>query len=216
MNNKKYEILMDEKNTIEWQGRLLHRIRALRDFGDVKKDDIGGYVEKEKNLSQCGNCWIYNNAKAMDNSLVHGNSKMFDESEIHKSSIMFDNSEMHDYSVMYNNSKMYDNSVMYDNSRMYCNSRMFYNSALNNEAELYGKLFSKVDDFIEINNPDGRLVTCVRKGDKILYNVGCQIEIDEETFKWRIEHEDGGLKNHPYREYYYKIIEDSKTILLNE
>ena len=57
MNNKKYEILMDEKNTIEWQGRTLHRIRALKNFGDVKKDDLGGYIEDENNLSQKGNCW---------------------------------------------------------------------------------------------------------------------------------------------------------------
>ena len=45
MNDKKYEILMDEENTIEFEGRVLHRIKALRDFGDVRKDDIGGYVE---------------------------------------------------------------------------------------------------------------------------------------------------------------------------
>ena len=45
MNDKKYEILMDEENTIEWEGRTLHRIRALKDFRNVKKGDIGGYVE---------------------------------------------------------------------------------------------------------------------------------------------------------------------------
>ena len=38
---KKYEILMDEENTIEWYGSVLYRIRALKDFGDVKKGDIG-------------------------------------------------------------------------------------------------------------------------------------------------------------------------------
>ena len=38
---KKYEILMDEENTIEWKGRVLHRIRALKDFEDVEKGDNG-------------------------------------------------------------------------------------------------------------------------------------------------------------------------------
>ena len=111
---------------------------------------------------------------------------------------------MFDYSEMYDNSSMNDYSIMYNNSEMY------NNSTLKNKTRLYGKLVSKVDDFIEINNPDGRLVTCVRKGDKILYNVGCQNEITEETFKYRIENEDGGLKQNPHRAYYYKIIEMAK------
>lgn len=216
MNNKKYEILMDEANTIEWKGHILHRIRALRDFNDVREGDIGGYVEKEKNLSQCGNCWIYDEAKAMDNSRIYDDSIMYDNSEMHENSIMCDDSEMHNdselhgNSAMYNNSMIFDNSSMHDNSIMYDNSGMYNNSTLKNKSRLYGKLVSSVDDFIEIQNPQGRLVTCVRKGDKILYNVGCQDEIDEETFKYRIENENYGLKENPHRKYYYKIIEMAK------
>lgn len=234
MNNKKYEILMDEENTIEWKGHTLHRIKALRDFNDVRKGDIGGYVEKEKNLSHYGDCWIYDDAKAMDNSRVYDNSAMYDDSEMYDNSIMcnnskmYDNSEMHgntemhsnsimcDNSKMYNYSEMHDDSRMYDYSEMYGDSRLYGDSELNNKAKLYGKLFSKVEDFIEINNPQGRLVTCVKKGDEILYNVGCQDEITEETFKYRIEHEGGGIKENPHRAYYYKIIEASKIILLNK
>ena len=174
MNNKKYEILMDEENTIEWKGHTLHRIRALRDFGDIRKGDIGGFVENENNLSHKGNCWIYDDAKAMDNSIMYDNSRICDKSELH------------------------DDSEMYGDSE------------LNNQVKLYGKLFSKVDEFIEIQNPEGRIVTCIRRGDKVLYNVGCQREITEETFRWRIENEDGGIKKHPYKKYYYKIIEMAK------
>ena len=228
MNDKKYEILMDKENTIEWEGRTLHRIRALKDFRNVRKGDTGGYVENEYNLSQEGDCWIYDEAKAMDNSRMYDNSVMYDYSEMYDYSTMYNNSRMYDYSEihdssimhdngrMYNNSRMYDyseihdSSIMYDNGRMYNDSEMYGDSELNNKAKLYGKLISKVDDFIEIQNPQGRLVTCVRKGDKVLYNVGCQGEIDEETFRWRIENEDGGLEKHPYRKEYYKIIEMAK------
>ena len=174
MDNRKYEILMDEENTIEWNDHVLHRIRALRDFGDVKKGDLGGYVENDYNLSHEGNCWIYNNGKAMDNS------------------------------------RLYDDSAMYNNSEMHDNSAMYGDSELNNKVKLYGKLTSKVDDFIEIQNPEGRLLTCVRKGNEIFYNVGCQEEITEETFKDRIENKGGGIENNPHRKYYYKIIEMAK------
>ena len=48
-------------------GVILHKIEALKDFDDVKTGDFGGYVEKEENLSQTGNCWVYGNAKVGDN-----------------------------------------------------------------------------------------------------------------------------------------------------
>ena len=49
---KKYE-LTEEVNK---QG--LHRIRALKDIPlyGVKKGDLGGFVERENNLSQEGDC----------------------------------------------------------------------------------------------------------------------------------------------------------------
>lgn len=48
---KKYK-LTDE--ILEVGGHVLHRIKALRDFGNVKKGDIGGWIECEDNLSHCG------------------------------------------------------------------------------------------------------------------------------------------------------------------
>lgn len=46
---KKYE-LMEETKTLA-DGTVLHRIRAVVDFADVKAGDLGGWVENEGNLS---------------------------------------------------------------------------------------------------------------------------------------------------------------------
>jgi len=54
---------MNKYKLLEREANGLCRIKALRDFGDVKKGDIGGYVEKENNLSQLGNAWVYGNAR---------------------------------------------------------------------------------------------------------------------------------------------------------
>lgn len=56
---KKYR-LTNEKIIIG--GRTLYRIQALRDFGDVKEGEFGGWIESEKNLSHEGSAWIYGNA----------------------------------------------------------------------------------------------------------------------------------------------------------
>lgn len=50
---KKY-ILTDKK--LIHCGRVLHRIQATRDFGDVKAGDFGGWIEKKENLSSEGKC----------------------------------------------------------------------------------------------------------------------------------------------------------------
>ncbi len=56
----KYELLKDQ--SIELASGTAYRIKALKSFGNVKKGEIGGYVESEDNLSQEGDCWISDNA----------------------------------------------------------------------------------------------------------------------------------------------------------
>ena len=70
---KKYK-LTDE--TVNMDGITLHRIEALRDFGNVKKGEKGGFVENESNLYQGGDCWIGGNAKVYDNATGYGNARV--------------------------------------------------------------------------------------------------------------------------------------------
>lgn len=57
---KKFELDLSSKTTI--LGVELFRIKALISFGNVKEGELGGYVEKEDNLSHSGNAWVYGNA----------------------------------------------------------------------------------------------------------------------------------------------------------
>ncbi|MGL4523756.1 MAG: hypothetical protein ACRCWQ_14510, partial [Bacilli bacterium] len=65
--------------------KLLHRdesglcrIQALRDFGDVKAGDVGGYVETDYNLSHRGSCWIHDNARVVGDSYVYDSAQVYD------------------------------------------------------------------------------------------------------------------------------------------
>ena len=69
----KYEVLLNTSKEIRFgysYTGIIYRIRALRDFSDVKAGDLGGWIESEKNLSQTGNCWIYDDAVAMEDAEV--------------------------------------------------------------------------------------------------------------------------------------------------
>ena len=83
---KKYELMLDTQA----QGScVLHRIRALRDFGDVKAGDLGGFVESEANLSHEGDCWIseearvFENAQVSDNGWISGNAWVYGKAQIY-------------------------------------------------------------------------------------------------------------------------------------
>lgn len=65
---KKYELLKDD--TIEVAGKTLFRIKALISFKDIRKGEIGGYVEAERNLSQSDNAWVTGNAWVCDDAWV--------------------------------------------------------------------------------------------------------------------------------------------------
>lgn len=62
---KKYELTAE---FIEKWGKKLFRIKALISFESVEVGELGGYVEKEDNLAQTGNAWVYGNAEVYGNA----------------------------------------------------------------------------------------------------------------------------------------------------
>lgn len=90
--DKKYELTNE---TREFKGRVLHRIRALKDFGSVRAGDLGGWVEKEDNLSQFGACWVYGDAQ------VYGSAQVYGDAQIYGSAMVCENAQV------YGNAKVY-------------------------------------------------------------------------------------------------------------
>ena len=68
---KKYELTGEVKVKF---GVTFKRIRALIDFGNVKKGELGGFIEKEENLSHENNAWVYDDAWVSGNAEVSGNA----------------------------------------------------------------------------------------------------------------------------------------------
>ena len=68
---KKYEFTGEVKVKF---GVTLKRIRALIDFGNVKKGELGGFIEKEENLSYAGDAWVSGDAEVSGNARVSGDA----------------------------------------------------------------------------------------------------------------------------------------------
>jgi bacterial transferase hexapeptide repeat protein len=73
--NKKFELLPDDTITIF--GIKLFRIKALISFGNVEEGELGGYIEKEDNLSVYGNAEVYGNARVYGNAWVSGDARVY-------------------------------------------------------------------------------------------------------------------------------------------
>ena len=76
---KKYELTDD---TITVEGRTLHRIKALKSFSNVEEGGLGGYVEKEDNLDQRGDAWVYGDARVSGDAQVSGDARMYGNAQV--------------------------------------------------------------------------------------------------------------------------------------
>ena len=75
MTQKKYELLKNNTITAP-NGKTLYRIKALIDFGVVVAGSLGGYIEKEDNLTHTGNAWVYGDARVYGDAEVSGNADL--------------------------------------------------------------------------------------------------------------------------------------------
>lgn len=73
METYKYKVTGE---TLSFQNSTLYRIQALKDFDDVKAGDKGGFIEYTENLSQEGNCWIYDDSIAMGSTWIERDAKV--------------------------------------------------------------------------------------------------------------------------------------------
>ena len=112
MEEKKFE-LTDE--TREGYDCTLYRIKALKYFSDVKKGELGGFVEKEDNLSQDGNCWVYNDAKVFDEAKVFGNARVYGHAQIYGNAIVYNNATVCGDVYVNDSVKVYGHAKVSDN-----------------------------------------------------------------------------------------------------
>lgn len=82
----------------------LHRIRALQDIGtEVKKGDLGGFVERPINLSQAGTCWLFGNAIAKDFVRVMDDVQLKDTAQAKGKAVLTGDSVVKDQGVVKGN-----------------------------------------------------------------------------------------------------------------
>ena len=120
---KKYQILDDEVKIIK--KHTVHRIQALRDFDDVKKGDKGGWVSTIVNLSQNGNCWIYDDAVVYEHGYVEGDAKVKDHAVISGFGRVYGSAQVIGKAQIKNNAQIYGNAIVDGNKIVESTTNIF-------------------------------------------------------------------------------------------
>ena len=168
---KKYKLT---EETIKVYDKTLYRIEALRNFSDVKKGDKGGYIEKEENLSQNSNCWVY------DDAMVYGTARVYDHAKVYDYAEVYDKAWVYGNAKVFNNAQVYCNALVIDNARVYGKAEVYHNARIFGNARIYGNAEIRGDaeiasnsDYIVFKNwwSSGRYFTWTRSNN--MWKVGC-------------------------------------------
>jgi hypothetical protein len=104
------------KNTKTEFGVKLFQIEATIDFKWAKKGELGGWIEKEENLEQDGDAWVYGNARVYGDARVSGDARV------------------------YGNAQVYGDAWVSGDARVYGNARVYGDARVSGDARVYGKL----------------------------------------------------------------------------
>ena len=111
---KKFELTAEFVTNVF--GKKLFRIKALVAFGDVEKGELGGFIEKEDNLSHDGNAWVYGNARVFGNARVSGNAQVSGDARVSGNAWVYGNAQVSGDARVYGNAQVSGDARVYDDA----------------------------------------------------------------------------------------------------
>lgn len=138
---KKYDLTEETKQML---GRTLHRIRAVRNFGDVHAGDLGGWIAKEDNLSHSDSAWVYDEAMVFDDALVCDDAKVRDAAVVFNHARIDGEAEISGDAVIGNaahiwgQAKIADSACVADRACVFNQAQIGGFACIGGDAKIYG------------------------------------------------------------------------------
>ena len=120
---KKFELTSE---FVTFLGKKLFRIKALISFGNVEEGELGGYVEKEENLSNDGDAWVFGDAR------VYGDAEVYGNAWVSGNALVCGNAEV------CGDARVYGDAEVYGNAWVSGNALVCGNAEVCGDARVYG------------------------------------------------------------------------------
>ena len=143
---KKFELTTNSKMHL---GKKLFQIKALISFGNVEEGDLGGYIEKEDNLSQYGdaevygNAWVSGDARVYGDAEVSGNARVYGDAEVSGDAEVYGDAEVSGNARVYGNE---DYTTIKGFGRS-CRNTTFFKSEDGDVKVVCGCFYGTLDEF---------------------------------------------------------------------
>lgn len=183
---KKYELTKECKTLTD--GTKLFRIKALKNFGNTREGELGGWVQSEKNLSQEGLCWVSDNAQVYGNTWISGNARVYDnalvsgDARVAGNAWVTDNVKVSDSAQVSGDARVYGNAKVSGEVRVYGNAMVSGNALVSGDAQVAGNArvagrayITKLEDiqiFQGVGSQNGTL-TAYRTDTEVELRRGC-------------------------------------------
>ena len=132
---KKYELTAE---SIVKFGRTLYRIKALVAFGDVEEGELGGFIEKEENLDQSGDAWVYGDARVSGNARVYGNARVSGDTWVYGNAWVYGDAWVYDNARVSGDAWVYGDARVSGNTWVYGNAWVYGDAWVSGNARVYG------------------------------------------------------------------------------
>ena len=222
---KKYE-LTSETKVID--GAEVHRIKALKSFGNIKKGELGGWIESEKNLSQYGNAWVFDNAIICENATVDGHAMVYGNARVDGNAMVYGNAMVCGDATVGENARVDGHAIVGGHATVDGHSTVGDyamvggNATIGGEATIYwnamvcgnATVFDNAD-FIVFKNwwSSGRYFTWTRSNNK--WKVGCFYGSGEELIaKAYKDSEKSGREYERVVKYVESILKEEITTIM--
>ena len=120
---KKFELTSE---FVTFLGKTLFRIKALVSFGDVAEGELGGFIERENNLDQSGDAWVYGDARVYGDAQVCGDARVFGNARV------YGDAQVYGDAWVFGNAWVCGDAQVCGDARVYGDAQVFGNAWVQN------------------------------------------------------------------------------------
>ena len=133
---KKFELT--DKFVFNTFGIKLFQIKCTKSFKYAKEGDLGGYVEKDENLDQESDAWVFGNARVSGDARVYGDAQVFGDARVSGDAWVYGDARVSGDAWVYGDARVFGNARVSGDAWVYGDARVFGNARVYGDARVSG------------------------------------------------------------------------------